>query len=153
MQIRVETLEEQDVITLLEEHMADMHATSPPESIHALDVMALKAPEITFYSARRDGVLLGCAALKSLGNGQAELKSMRTTPASRQQGIAAKLLTHVLEEARSRGYHTVSLETGSMAFFEPARRLYAKFGFEYCEPFGDYQRDPNSCFMTRQLGG
>lgn len=151
MQIRVETLEEQDVITLLEEHMADMHATSPPESIHALDVTALKAPEITFYCARRDGVLLGCAALKSLGNGQAELKSMRTAPASRQQGVAAQLLAHLLEQARSRGYYTLSLETGSMAFFEPARRLYAKFGFEYCEPFGDYQQDPNSCFMTRRL--
>ncbi|PMZ81018.1 GNAT family N-acetyltransferase, partial [Pseudomonas sp. FW215-T2] len=87
---------------------------------------------------------LGCAALKALGNGQAELKSMRTAPASRQQGVAAQLLAHLLEQARSRGYHTLSLETGSMAFFEPARRLYAKFGFEYCEPFGSYQLDLNS---------
>ena len=89
MQIGGETGEAQDVITLLEEHMADMHATSPPESIHALDVAALQAPEITFYCARRDGVLLGCAALKALGDDHAEWKSMRTTPAARQQGVAA----------------------------------------------------------------
>ncbi|WP_144983089.1 GNAT family N-acetyltransferase [Halomonas sp. C22] len=145
--IGIETLEAQDVVALLEEHLADMHATSPPESVHALDVTALKAANITFYSARQNGQLLGCAAIKALGEGQAELKSMRTTPAARQQGVGARLLTHVLEEARARGYHTVYLETGSMAFFEPARRLYARLGFEYCGPFGSYRLDPNSCFM------
>ncbi|KHJ51143.1 acetyltransferase [Vreelandella venusta] len=147
MHIGIETLEAQDVVALLEEHLADMHATSPPESVHALDVTALKAASITFYSARLNGQLLGCAAIKTLGEGLAELKSMRTTPASRQQGVGARLLTHVLKEARARGYHTIYLETGSMAFFEPARRLYARFGFEYCGPFGSYRLDPNSCFM------
>ncbi|GGW25642.1 GNAT family N-acetyltransferase [Vreelandella hamiltonii] len=99
--IGIETLEAQDVVALLEEHLADMHATSPPESVHALDVTALKAANITFYSARQNGQLLGCAAIKALGEGQAELKSMRTTPAARQQGVGARLLTHVLEETLS----------------------------------------------------
>ena len=151
MQIGVETLDAEDVIALLQAHMADMHATSPPESIHALDVTALKAPEITFFCARRNDELLGCAAIKALGAEHAELKSMRTAPYARNQGIAAALLAHILEVARSRGYHTVSLETGSMAFFEPARRLYVKFGFRPCEPFGSYTLDPNSCFMTLRL--
>lgn len=151
MQIDVESLEEEDVIALLEAHMADMQATSPAESRHALDVVGLKAPDITFFSARRDGELLGCAAIKALGDGQAELKSMRTAPNARHQGVAAALLTHMLEIACERGYRTVSLETGSMAFFEPARRLYTKFGFIPCEPFGSYTLDPNSCFMTLSL--
>ncbi|HDZ45583.1 hypothetical protein LCGC14_0096960 [marine sediment metagenome] len=151
MQVGIETLDAEDVIALLEAHMADMYATSPPESVHALDVTALKAPEITFFSARRNGELLGFAAIKTLGEGQAELKSMRTAPSARNQGVAAALLTYILELARSRGYQTVSLETGSMAFFEPARRLYAKFGFKPCEPFGSYTLDPNSCFMTLRL--
>lgn len=151
MQIGVETLDAEDVIALLQAHMADMHATSPPESVHALDVTALNAPEITFFCARRNGELLGCAAIKALEAGHAELKSMRTAPNARNQGGAAALLAHILEVARSRGYHTVSLETGSMAFFEPARRLYAKFDFTPCEPFGSYTLDPNSCFMTLRL--
>jgi putative acetyltransferase len=151
MRIGVETPNAEDVIALLQAHMLDMHATSPPESVHALDVAALNAPEITFFSARRNGELLGCAAIKALEVGHAELKSMRTAPNARNQGVAAALLTHLLEVARSRGYHMVSLETGSMAYFEPARRLYEKFGFSYCEPFGSYQLDPHSCFMRLQL--
>lgn len=149
--IKVDDLRSGDVIKLLEEHLQDMYATSPPESVHALNVDGLKQPEITFYSCWKGEVLLGCAAIKALNNKHVELKSMRTSTQARNQGIASKLLHHVIEVAKKRGYLNISLETGSQDFFLPARQLYEKFGFHYCEPFGDYSLDVNSQFMTRKL--
>ncbi|GAB4064893.1 GNAT family N-acetyltransferase [Angustibacter speluncae] len=140
-----------DVLALLEGHLADMRATSPPESVHALDPQALTASRMSFWTARDDGLLLGCAALADLGGGEGEVKSMRTAPASRGRGVAAALLEHLLETARERGYARVSLETGSQDFFAPARRLYARHGFEVCGPFGSYREDPHSTFMTLAL--
>ncbi|WP_159650479.1 GNAT family N-acetyltransferase [Vibrio atypicus] len=151
MEIKIDDLNGGEVIQLLEEHLADMYATSPPESVHALDVSALKSPEITFYSSWRDDELLGCVAIKALDNTHVELKSMRTSNNARNQGVASKLLSHVIEQAREKGFATISLETGSQEFFKPARSLYEKYDFSYCEPFGDYQEDPHSRFMTRQL--
>ena len=140
-----------DVVALLAEHLADMHATSPAESVHALDVTGLLVPTVTFWTARRDGALLGCAALKELEPAHGEVKSMRTAPASRGAGVATALLGHLLDEARTRGYRRVSLETGSQAFFEPARRLYERHGFTECGPFADYVLDPHSVFFSRLL--
>lgn len=140
-----------DVLALLEGHLADMRATSPPESVHALDPSALTASRVTFWSAREEGDLLGCAALADLGGGEGEVKSMRTAPASRGRGVAAALLGHLLETARERGYARVNLETGSQDFFAPARRLYARHGFAVCGPFASYREDPHSTFMTLAL--
>lgn len=151
MEIRIDDLNGGEVIRLLEEHLADMYATSPPESVHALDVEALKSADITFYSCWNDNNLLGCVALKRLSKEQVELKSMRTSTMARKQGVASKLLDYVLGQAQSQGFRTVSLETGSQEFFQPARSLYEKFGFGYCGPFGDYAEDPHSRFMTRDL--
>lgn len=151
MNIKIDQLEHPDVIKLLEEHLADMNATSPPESVHALDTSALKATEVTFWTSWQDEQLLGCAAIKELSPTHAELKSMRTTPAARNQGVASNLLSFAIEQAKLRGYQRISLETGSMSFFKPARELYKKYGFEYCSPFADYQPDPNSNFMTLEL--
>lgn len=148
MKIEVDHLDGEDVIKLLEEHLADMHATSPPESIHALDVDSLKSPDITFWCARENGQALGCIALKQLTASQAEIKSMRTTENSRGRGVGSALLKRLLAEVADRGYESVSLETGSQDFFLPARKLYESFGFEYCGPFSDYKLDPNSLFMT-----
>ncbi len=139
-----------DVHALLAEHLADMHATSPPESVHALDHAALTDPAVSFWTAGEDGELLGCAALKRLSSTEAEVKSMRTATAARGRGVAAALLVHLLGVARRRGYGRVSLETGSQDFFDPARRLYTRHGFEECGPFGDYAPDPSSVFMTRR---
>jgi putative acetyltransferase len=136
---------------LLLEHLADMYATSPPESVHALDADALNHPSVVFFTAKDDGVVLGCGALKELSAREAEIKSMRTTPAARGRGVASVLLDRILAEARARDYATVSLETGSQDFFAPARALYAKFGFTECGPFGDYQADPLSVYMTLVL--
>ncbi|EGQ9821852.1 GNAT family N-acetyltransferase [Vibrio parahaemolyticus] len=151
MRIEIDDLERPQVLALLEEHLQDMYATSPPESVHALDVSKLKLPSITFWTGWDGEQLLGCVAMSQLEDGHAELKSMRTTPSARKQGVASRLLNHVIEQAKHQGIQRLSLETGSMAFFEPAHRLYEKHGFTYCEPFGDYQPDPNSRFMTLAL--
>lgn len=151
MDIKIDDLSGGEVIELLEEHLADMYATSPPESVHALDIKDLKSPEITFFSAWKENQLLGCVAIKELDTQHAELKSMRTTQFARQSGVASKLLQHVLDTAAARQYQQISLETGSEDYFKPARNLYEKFGFDYCEPFADYELDPYSQFMTIEL--
>ncbi len=151
MVIEIDDLTDPAVIELLEEHLVDMYATSPPESVHALDVSGLKRPEITFWVAREGGTALGCAALKQIDSGHGEVKSMRTARNARGRGVATTLLAHLMSAARARGYSRLSLETGSMEFFAPARRLYERNGFRYCGPFGSYQEDPNSVFMTRLL--
>ncbi|BCW41839.1 N-acetyltransferase [Arthrobacter sp. StoSoilB3] len=136
-----------DVHALLSEHLADMFATSPAESVHALDHSALSHESITFWTAREDGVLLGCGALKALSAGRAEIKSMRTTAQARGRGVATRLLEHIVAEAGRRGFELLSLETGTEDYFAPARRLYARHGFTECPPFGDYTLDPHSVFM------
>ena len=140
-----------DVMRLLGEHLADMYATSPPESVHALDVGALTAPGVTFWTARRNGELLGCGALKELDPQHGEVKSMRTPKALRRRGAGRAMLAHIVEEARRRGYRRLSLETGSQEGFRPAAGLYRSFGFTECGPFADYKLDPNSVFMTLEL--
>ncbi|KUM35346.1 GNAT family N-acetyltransferase [Arthrobacter sp. EpRS71] len=136
-----------DVHQLLSEHLADMFATSPAESVHALDHSALSHESITFWTAREAGVLLGCGALKMLSAGHAEIKSMRTAANARGRGVATLMLEHIVTEAARLGYERVSLETGTEDYFAPARRLYARHGFTECPPFGDYTLDPNSVFM------
>lgn len=151
MDIKVDDLSGPEVAELIREHLHGMTLHSPPESIHALGLEALRQPEITFWSAWEGDQLVGCGALKELDQKHGEIKSMRTASAHVRKGVAKRVLQHILEEAKRRGYRRLSLETGSMAAFEPARRLYASFGFQYCEPFSDYKEDPNSVFMTKEL--
>lgn len=151
MQIAPDPLTSPEIVAFLQAHLDQMHATSPACSVHALDLSGLRAPGMRFWSAYDDGELVGCAALKDLGSGHVELKSMRTAPHRTRQGVAATVLAFVLDQARAGGATRVSLETGSQDFFAPARRLYARHGFVECEPFGDYRPDPNSTFMTREL--
>ena len=151
MRIRIDDLSSPKIADLLEEHLAEMRAESPAESDHALDLDGLKAPEITFWTAWEESKLLGCAALKELNSNHGEIKSMRTTAAARRHGVASELLVTMLEEAKQRGYGRVSLETGSTPYFHPSRRLYRRHGFEFCRPFADYEKDPNSVFMTKKL--
>jgi putative acetyltransferase len=128
-----------------------MHQLSPPESVHALDLEHLRRPDITFWCAWEGAHLLGCGALKELSPSHGEVKSMRTTRAHLRKGVARAILDRIIEEARRRRYERLSLETGSMAAFQPAQELYARFGFTCCGPFADYVEDPNSVFMTRAL--
>jgi putative acetyltransferase len=151
MHIKVDDLSGAEIRELLQEHLRSVALLSPPESVHALDIEALRRPEITFWTAWEEGQLLGCGALKELDSQHAEVKSMRTSSRHLRKGVARKLLGHILEEAERRSYQRLSLETGSGEAFEPARGLYASFGFTYCEPFADYVEDPYSVFMTREL--
>ena len=151
MHIERDNLSRSEVHALLREHLANMHELSPPESVHALDLTKLRAPDITFWTVWEDSVLLGCGALKELTPDHGEVKSMRTPEALRRRGAGRAILTHIVAEAKLRGYRRLSLETGSMEAFEPAHRLYESFGFTYCGPFADYKDDPNSAFMTLQL--
>jgi putative acetyltransferase len=125
--------------------------TPSAESKHALDLDDLRKPEITFWSIMDGSALVGCGAIKRLDASHAEVKSTRTAPARRGDGIAVMLLKHIMIEAKRMGFTRLSLETGSYEFLLPARKLYEKFGFDYCGPFADYQGDPNSVFMTRHL--
>ena len=140
-----------DVRPLLDEHLRDMWATSPPESVHALDPETLAGPGISFFTAREDGIVLGCGALKELPARHGELKSMRTSTEARGRGVASRMLEHLLGVARERGYERVSLETGVEDYFEPARRLYARYGFTSTTPFADYTDDPNSVYLSLTL--
>lgn len=151
MDLRRDDLRHPAVIALLREHLDWMHRISPPESVHALDLAALRRPDITFWTLWDGEALAGCGALRELAQGQGEVKSMRTAQTHLRRGVAARMLDHILAEARRRRYERLSLETGSMAYFAPARALYARAGFSPCGPFGDYVEDPNSVFMTRTL--
>src|SRR5919204_4035620 len=151
MEIRIDDLRGPEIAQLLAEHLRNMYEITPAESVHALPLEKLRSPDVTFWSVWRDGELLGCGALKELDTQHGEIKSMRTASAHLRKGVAAALMRHILAEAKRRSYRRLSLETGSMAEFAPARKLYERFGFDYCGPFGEYREDPNSSFMTRLL--
>ena len=151
MQIREDDLRGAEIANLLREHLESMHVHSPAESVHALDLEGLRLPDITFWTAWQGDELLGCGALKELDPQHGEIKSMRTATAHLGKGIGSKILEHVMEEAKRRSYSRLSLETGAMDAFAAARALYARFGFEYRGPFGEYPKDPNSVFMTLRI--
>jgi putative acetyltransferase len=151
VKVEIDDLSGFEIAEFLEEHIREMKSVSPPESKHALDLEGLRKPEITFWTVWDNSRLIGCGAIKELDANHAEIKSMRTAISCRGKGVASMLLQHILNEAKLRGYQRISLETGSMPFFEPARNLYAKYGFENCESFSTYREDPNSICMTRKL--
>ncbi len=149
--IRVGDLRGPEIAGLLEEHLAEMRRHSPPGSVHALDLDALRAPSITFWTVWRGTELAGCGALKELDSTHGEIKSMRTAAGSQRQGVASLLVEHILAVAQSRGYRRVSLETGSGAPFAAAHALYARHGFVRCPPFAEYVLDSFSVCMTLEL--
>lgn len=136
---------------LIAEHLDEMHATSPAESVHALPLAALESPDVTVWSAWDGDEVLGCGALKELDATHGEIKSMRTREAARGRGVGAAILATIMTEAADRGYRRLSLETGSEDHFAPARRLYSRHGFVECGPFADYIDDALSVFMTLEL--
>ena len=151
MQIKRDDLTAPEIKNFLEEHIIDMLSISPPESKHALDLNGLKKSDITFWTIWDKQQLIACGGLKRLDEHHAEIKSMRVLSSERGKGVASKLLKHILQHANNEKYQRISLETGSMPFFKPARKLYESFGFTYCDPFSDYRNDLNSIFMTLQL--
>ena len=151
MKIELDDLSRAEVHALLAEHLRSMHELSPPGSVHAFDLAALRKPEITFWSAWEGAQLLGCGALMELDPKHGEVKSMRTPTALRRRGAGQAILARIIDTARARGYERLSLETGSTQAFEPAHSLYSRFGFVDCGPFGRYALDPHSVYMTLRL--
>ncbi len=151
MDIRIDELRGAEIAKLLEAHLTFAAAHSPPEYAHALDLDALRRPEITFWSAWANGELLGCGALKELAPEEGEIKSMHTAQAHRGKGVGRALLGQILTESRARGYKRLYLETGTPESFEAARALYVGHGFEPCDAFGDYVASSFNTFMTLAL--
>lgn len=151
MEIKVDDLSGTEIRLLLAEHLQSMYEVSPAESVHALDVEALRRPEVAFWSVWEGAELAGCGALKELCPRYGEIKSMRTVSSLRGKGVASHLLSHLVREAKCRRYNRLYLETGTADYFLPARKLYTKFGFRECGPFEGYSEDPHSVFMMLQL--
>ncbi len=151
MEIREDDLTGEKIAELLQEHLENMYEITPPESVHALDIEALRSPNITFWTAWEGDELLGCGALKELDSSSGEIKSMGTAAIHRRKGVASKILEHLIKEAEQRAYDYLYLETGSSPEFAPARALYTRYGFEYRGPFAEYVDDPNSVFMVKKL--
>lgn len=137
--------------SLLEAHREDMFKTSPPESVHTLDWETLQTPDLSVWTLVLDNRLVGCGAIRELDATSGELKSMRVEPRLQRRGLGAKLLSFLESVAMDRGYHRLYLETGTHAFFEAAQRLYRRFGYQPCPPFGKYRVDPHSLCMSRDL--
>ncbi len=148
MRIVVDDLSGPQIAEFLDEHVREMRSVTPLESAHALEIDGLRQPGITFWSVMDGDVVVGGGAIKRLSAEHAELKSMRTAAERKRTGIASLLLAHIIAEAGRMGFTRLSLETGSGEFHGPARKLYEKFGFVYCEPFDNYRPDPLSAFMT-----
>ena len=140
-----------DLTLLMERHTADMHADTPPESIHMMDASALDQPHIVFFVLREGGTPLAMGAYKRIDANHAEIKSMHVLSEARGRGLSKAMLDHLVAEARREGFARLSLETGVQPTFVAARALYARAGFVDCPPFEGYHDDPNSVFMTKML--
>ena len=151
MEIRPDKLNGAAITALLQEHLDEMHRITPAGSVHALDLASLRLPAISFWCAWDKQELLGCGAMKELDDYCGEIKSMRTATRHRGKGVASAMLEHILAVAGQRQYRELFLETGAFPEFAPARSLYARYGFEFCDPFADYRPDPNSVFMRKVL--
>jgi putative acetyltransferase len=141
-------LDAADIRELLAVHFDSMRSSSPADACHVLGVDGLRMPEISFWSVREEGRLLGLGALRHLSPDHGEVKSMRTAPQALGRGVGTAMLHHLVGEARRRGYRRLSLETGSTAPFDAALRLYEREGFVPCPPFGDYRENPFTRFLT-----
>jgi putative acetyltransferase len=151
LEVRRDDLSSPEVQALVREHMSGMMNSSPPESVHALPLDALRKPDITFWAAWLGAELCGCGALKAMDSTEGEVKSMRTRPGFLRQGVGQAVLSQIMQEAKARGYQRLNLETGSTPPFDAALALYLRNGFEICGPFGDYQLDPFSVYMTKLI--
>ena len=144
-------LETPEFADLIQAHANLMLSLSPPGSCHFLPMDGLRDPSVSVWEMRDGTTLVGCGALKELSIRHGEVKSMHTVSSHRGGGLGRRMLEHILQEARRRGYTKLSLETGSMDGFRPSRKLYQSCGFEFCPPFAEYAEDPNSVYMTLSL--
>ena len=151
LDFRAGGLNQPDVLALLRTHLHSATEHSPADSIHALDLDGLRAPDMQFWSVWAKTDLVGMCALKSLNDKHAEIKSMRTVATWRRRGVGDAMMAHLLATAVASGLRWLSLETGTAAAYAPARRLYPRHGFTPCPPFAGYRLDPHSCYMRCEL--
>ncbi len=149
LKLQLADLTAPDFIALIEAHADLMLTLSPPGSCHFLPMEGLKKPSVTLWEIREKTELLACGALQELSATHGEIKCMHTFANARGRGLSKVMLAHIMKTATARGYKRLSLETGVQPGFEPARQLYLTHGFETCSPFGNYEADPNSVFMTK----
>ncbi len=147
LEIREDDLSGDQVRVLLALHLANARSNTPSEFSFALDLSGLQTPDITVWTAWAGDQLAGIGALKDLGDGSGEVKSMRTDPEHLRRGVAAAILEHIIGEARRRGMSRLSLETGTVPAYDPAVALYLRHGFTDGEPFGDYQPSAYNRFL------
>ena len=140
-----------EVNDLLNKHFIELRSVSPEGSVHVLDIPGLKISSIKFWSLWENEQLIGCGALKFLGENHGEFKSIRISDKFRKNGLGIKIITHLINEAKKLNVKIISVETGSGAFFVPARKLFKKCGFEPCKPFAHYKEDPNSCYFSLDI--
>lgn len=151
MDIKIDDLTNPDVRALVQTHRSEMGANENAIISHALDLEKLKSEDVTFFSVWEGETLTGCGAVKELDKIHGEIKSMHTARRFRRRGVSAALLYHIIKLAGERGYKYLSLETHPGNEYKPARKLYERFGFEICGPFGDYETHDHSVFMTRAI--
>tara|TARA_B000000609_G_scaffold158078_1_gene154434 strand:- start:2340 stop:2795 length:456 start_codon:yes stop_codon:yes gene_type:complete len=140
-----------DVNALLKKHFVELRSVSPAGSTHVLDIAGLKDNTIKFWSLWENNEIIGCGALKFLEKGHGEFKSIRVADNFRKKGIGEKIINHLILEAKKLNIVKLSVETGAGNFFQPARKLFNKFGFKECPPFAHYKEDPNSCYYTLKI--
>ena len=140
-----------DVNALLKKHFVELRSVSPAGSTHVLDIAGLKDNTIKFWSLWENNEIIGCGALKFLEKGHGEFKSIRVADNFRKKGIGEKIINHLILEAKKINIVKLSVETGAGNFFQPARKLFNKFGFKECPPFAHYKEDPNSCYYTLKI--
>ena len=140
-----------DVNALLNKHFIELRSVSPAGSTHVLDIAGLKDKSIKFWSLWENNEIIGCGALKFLEKGHGEFKSIRVADNFRKKGIGEKIINHLILEAKKLNIVKLSVETGAGNFFQPARKLFNKFGFKECPPFAHYKEDPNSCYYTLKI--
>lgn len=150
-EIRPDDLSHPATQNLVASHVDEMRAGSVPEAVHAYDIEKLRDSAVTLWSAWQGDRLAGVGGLKHLDEDRGELKSFRTHADFLGRGVGRRILQHAIGEARTRGYRTLWLETGTEPGFAAARHLYASEGFEPCGVFGDYPDTPLSAFMTMRL--
>lgn len=151
VEILLDDLTHPDVLALLQAHLDDMRENSPEDSSYALDLSGLQAADVSFWVVWVDGEVAGCGALRELSPTSGEIKSMRTHAGHLRQGVAAKMLEYIIEVAKARGYASLSLETGYGPVFEPALKLYQKYGFKSGEAFSDYRPSAFNQFFHLKL--
>lgn len=149
--IQIGNLDDENVQALLAMHLQDAYQNSPPDSVHALDLSALRANNISFWTMYDGNRLMGCGALKMLDATHGEIKTMRTHPLHLRRGVGAQIVEHIIDEAKRCNYARLSLETGSNDAYKPARGLYKRYGFTKCPPFADYVLDEFSICMSLEL--